>query len=63
MTVVVGMDRIAVLPDIRPTGFPAGYPVGAGYRIFQKYDELYEILASFYQNKSFKANKIEAKGQ
>ena len=34
----VGMDRIAVLPDIRPftkpdTGYPAGYPMGAGYRI------------------------------
>ena len=36
---LLGMDRIAVLPDIRPTGYPAilktGYPVGAGYRIFQ----------------------------
>ena len=34
----LGMDRIAVLLDIRPfskldTGFPAGYPMGAGYRI------------------------------
>ena len=35
----LGMDRIAVFPDIRPfwkpdTGFLVGYPVGAGYRIF-----------------------------
>ena len=32
------MDRIAVLPDIRPTGYLGilkfGYPVGAGYRIY-----------------------------
>ena len=29
------MDRIAVLPDIRPTGYPA--ILKTGYRIFQTY--------------------------
>ena len=36
----VGMDRIAVLPDIQPTGYPA--ILKTGYRIFQTYDILYE---------------------
>ena len=36
----LGIDRIATLPDIRPfwksdTRFPARYPVGVGYWIFQ----------------------------
>ena len=68
------MDRIAVLPDIRPTGYPAivkiGYRISGGCRIpvirptYDKwYKNFFENLTSFYQNKSFKAHKIEAKGQ
>ena len=35
---ILGMDRIVVLPDIRPTGYPA--ILKTGYRIFQTSTEL-----------------------
>ena len=36
--IILGMDRIAVLPDIRPTGYPA--ILKTGYRIFRCSTEL-----------------------
>ena len=37
-TLELGRDRIAVLPDIQPTGYPA--ILKTGYRIFQTSTEL-----------------------
>jgi hypothetical protein len=53
-TLDVGMHRILFLPDIRliqkpDTGYPAGYPVRAGYRISGRILDLTTIFLAKYQ--------------